>query len=229
MKSTKIYAFIFARQNSTRLKNKNLRKIGDKTLVEHSINIAKKIKLISKIFISSDSKKILEIGKRNKINYILRPKRLCTSKSKEIYSWQHAIKVLKKRGENFDIFLSLPPTSPLRSVEDIDKLIKKFKKKQHDIIIAISKTNKSPFFNIVKKEKKGAITLAAKMKENFDIRKFYEISTIGYISSPKFILKIKNYFSGKVGSVDVPRSRSIDIDDKFDYEVAKFLYKKNEK
>ena len=56
MKKTKkiIYAFIFGRQRSIRLKNKNLRKIGGETLIEKSIKVAKKVgKEIKKIYVSS--------------------------------------------------------------------------------------------------------------------------------------------------------------------------------
>ena len=62
-----------------------------------------------------------------------------------------------------------------------------------------------------------------------NLNKFYEISTVGYISSPKYILKTNNYFSGKVGSLIIPRDRAIDIDDEFDLKLAKILIKQNEK
>ena len=87
----KIYAFIFAKGKSTRLKNKNLRKIGNKSMVEHSILIAKKIKGISKIFVSSESNKILNLAKKNNVNCIKRPMKLCSPNSKEIYSWHQIV------------------------------------------------------------------------------------------------------------------------------------------
>ena len=94
----KIYAFIFARKNSTRLKNKNLRKIGGKSLVERSIRIAKSINDIEKIFVSSDSPDIIKIAKKEKVNYIIRPNKLAQKNSLEIDAWKHAINHLKKRG-----------------------------------------------------------------------------------------------------------------------------------
>ena len=60
----KILAVITARANSTRLKNKNLRKIKNQTLVEITINFVSRIKKISDIIISSDSNKINEIAKK---------------------------------------------------------------------------------------------------------------------------------------------------------------------
>ena len=55
----KIFAFIFARKNSKRVKNKNIRKINNSELINYTFDLAKKIKLIDKIFVSTDSKKLL--------------------------------------------------------------------------------------------------------------------------------------------------------------------------
>ena len=57
-------AFIFVRENSIRLKNKNLKLINGKPLFYHSIKIAKKIKEIKSIYVSTDSKKIIKMSKK---------------------------------------------------------------------------------------------------------------------------------------------------------------------
>ena len=66
----KILSLIMARAGSKRLKNKNLKKIKKYNLVERSINISKQLKkndLVCDTLLSTDSKKILSIGKKNKI------------------------------------------------------------------------------------------------------------------------------------------------------------------
>ncbi len=60
----KVFCFIFARGGSKRIPNKNLLKINNKSLLEITLNLAKKVKKIDKIFVSSDSKKILRIAKK---------------------------------------------------------------------------------------------------------------------------------------------------------------------
>ena len=59
----KNFAFIFARGGSKGLPNKNIKLLNGKTLLEHSINCAKRSDLISKIFFSYDSEEILSISK----------------------------------------------------------------------------------------------------------------------------------------------------------------------
>ena len=68
----KIFFFIFVRAGSKGIPNKNLRKIDGKSLLEITIDTAKKLKP-NKIFISSDSKKIESLSKKFGVNFIKRP------------------------------------------------------------------------------------------------------------------------------------------------------------
>ena len=60
----KTFAFIFARGGSKGIRNKNLIKINNLTILEHSILVAKNSKKIDKIVVSSDSDKILKIAEK---------------------------------------------------------------------------------------------------------------------------------------------------------------------
>ena len=62
----KIVAFVFARGNSKGIKNKNLLKFKKTTLLGHAINQAKKINGVKQVFVSSDSKKIINYAKKFK-------------------------------------------------------------------------------------------------------------------------------------------------------------------
>ena len=93
----KTFCFIFAREGSKRIPNKNLQKINNRSLLQITIDLAKKINEIDEIFVSSDSKKILDVAKKNNIKMIKRPKFLCTSKSNEFKSWKHGSQFKKKK------------------------------------------------------------------------------------------------------------------------------------
>ena len=112
----KIIALIPARSGSQRLKNKNTLKFHRFPLITWTIKAATQSKLIDNIFISTDSKKIIEIAKKN--NVIIpfsRPAYLSKNESKIedviIYS-------LNKMKEKFDIILLLQVTSPLRNSKE---------------------------------------------------------------------------------------------------------------
>ena len=226
----KNFAFIFARSGSKRIKNKNIQKIGEETLLEITLKQAKKINIIQKTFLSTDSKIMATIAKNLNIQVIMRPKILAKDKSSEWLAWQHAIIYVKKKYE-FDKFISLPVTSPLRSTTDITNCIKMLDK-SNDIVITASETERNPWFNMVKMNKKNYVEILNKETDKIiDTRhkapKVYDMTTVCYVSRPDYILNNKSIFSGKVSALIIPKERSIDIDTIFDLKVARLLYSKN--
>ena len=64
-----IISIICVRKNSKGLKNKNLMKIGNKSLLSHTIFAAKKSQYISKVYVSTDCNKIKKDFNIQKIEY----------------------------------------------------------------------------------------------------------------------------------------------------------------
>ena len=123
----KILCTICARGKSKGLKNKNIKKIKDKSLSLYSIEQARKSKIFDKIIFSTDSKSILNLVK-HKVDYaIKRPSRLASDKAAKIPAIQHALLESEKYFEKqFDVIMDLDVTSPLRSIRDIKNSCKKF-------------------------------------------------------------------------------------------------------
>jgi CMP-N-acetylneuraminic acid synthetase len=226
-----IVALICARGGSKGIKNKNLLKINNKSLLRISIEQAKKITKIKKIFVSTDSKKIAkEAIKYGAIVPFMRPKKLASDSSSEILVWKHAINFLHN---NLKIkpkcIISLPVTSPLRKISDIKLSLKKFLKKNLDILFTATKSQKNPYFNIIKKRKNRVVTSInskKKIHRRQDAPECFDLCTVCYIFKPEYILRSKNLFSGKADFFEVSKKSSLDIDTKFDYDIAKFLYKR---
>ena len=94
-KKIKIFAFIFVRSGSVRLKNKNILSFNSKPLFMNSVDQAKKILNINKIFWFQVTVKKIETICRNKkyVEFIKRPKKLATSTSKEILALETCFKI----------------------------------------------------------------------------------------------------------------------------------------
>lgn len=225
-----IVTFIFARGNSKEIKNKNLLKFNNTTLLGNAILQARKIKYSKKIFVSTDSFKI----KREALKYkaevpFIRPKNLSTDSSPEIYAWRHAVNFLNKKLNIFpDYIVSVPTTSPLRAVSDINKCVSLAIRDKLDIVFAITNSNKNPYFNMLTK-KRGKLQIAIKKNKKIsrrqDAPKSFDLTTVCYVFKPDYIKSNLNLFSGKVGYVHVPKQRAVDIDDKWDYRIAISLNK----
>lgn len=140
----KIYAFIPARSGSERVKNKNLRLLQGKPLIEYTLDTIQQSKYIQKSYISSDYENLEEKISRYDNTYIIkRPKSISNSKSLDIEWVLHLIDELK--GNEPDLIVLLRPTSPFRSVEFLDSNIEKFKQlKNFDSARAIRKVKEHP-------------------------------------------------------------------------------------
>lgn len=219
---------ICARSGSKGIKNKNIKKIKKKSLLQITIQLAKKVKEIDKIILSTDSTKIANLGRKyGAIAPFIRPKHLSRDNSSEWSVWKHAVKFCQKK-YNFQDVIILPVVSPLRSLIDIKKSIKLFKKNKKKGVITVCESSRNPYFNMVTLDKnKNAKLVINKKKTPFrrqDAPKVYDICTISYILSKNLINKHKSLFDCRLVAEIVPKSRSLDIDDKFDLEIAKILY-----
>jgi CMP-N-acetylneuraminic acid synthetase len=227
-----IVPFIFARGNSKGIKNKNLLKFNNITLLGNAILQARKIKFAKKIFVSTDSIKIKKEALKYKAHVpFIRPKHLSTDTSPEIYAWRHAVNYLNNKLDIFpDYIVSVPTTSPLRRTSDINKCLILAIKNKLDMVFAITNSHKNPYFNMMI-EKKGKLQIALKKKNTIsrrqDAPKSFDLTTVCYVFKPDYIKSNFNLFSGKVGYVHVPKQRAVDIDDKWDYRVAISLNKYN--
>ena len=93
-----IIAIIPARKNSKRIKNKNIKKFNDKSMIYWTISKLKKFKIINKILVTSDSDLILKKAKKFKADECLkRPNYLATGKATTKDVIVHGIKYLKRK------------------------------------------------------------------------------------------------------------------------------------
>ena len=223
------FAFIFARGGSKGLPKKNIRNFNGKPLLAYSILITKQLTGVSRVFVSTDDKEIADVGVEYGAEIIDRPEELAKDDSPEWLAWRHAIEWLEGRGEDFDRFLSLPTTSPLRSTDDIDNCLNQLDDNT-DMVVTVTETSRSPFFNMVRKEGEYVRLLVDSedvYSRRQDVPKAFDMTTVAYVTRPKFILDNNAIFQGKVKSVFIPNERAIDIDTQLDFDIAEFLMKKN--
>jgi CMP-N-acetylneuraminic acid synthetase len=137
-KIIKYLAIIPCRKNSKRIKNKNLKKINDKSLVEITLNQAQKVKQIESIIISTDSTKILKIIKdHKKIIKFKRKKRLSKDNSTTESVILDVIQEYeKKKDREIKNIILLQATSPLRRYSDISNAIKTYEEGNYDSLFS---------------------------------------------------------------------------------------------
>lgn len=223
----KSFAFIFARGGSKGLPGKNIKPLAGKPLLHYSIEIAKATLSISEVFVSTDDEAIKESAREAGAVVIDRPADLAGDTSPEWLAWRHAIEWVTEHYGTFDNFVSLPATSPLRAVEDVEEAILKKANTNADICIAVTPASRSPYFNMVKMNETGFVELVIQPEGTVSRRQdspdVFDITTVVYVASPEYIMNNFGLFSGKVASVLVPKERAVDIDDIYDFRMAEML------
>lgn len=221
------FAFIFARGGSKGLPGKNIRPLAGKPLLQYSIDTALASPSISQVFVSTDDAAIASVAISAGAVVIERPSELATDTSPEWLSWRHAIEWATAHYGAFDGFISLPATSPLRSVSDVEAAIAKRRKQNADICISVTPANRSPYFNMVKATVDGWVELVNKpagdVARRQDAPPVFDITTVVYATTPSFVLEHYGLFSGKVTSIEVPKERAVDIDDIYDFKLAEAI------
>ena len=225
------YSLICARGGSKGIRNKNIKNFCGKPLIHWTINQSLKNKMISKTFLSTDSIKIKNICENLNVEIpFLRKKKLSKDNTPEWIVWQDFLNYLIENKVKLpDLLIILPVTSPLRSQADISNCIKQFKKKISDILITATKAKRNPDFNMIKKKNDNFYKIISPTKKKIhnrqDAKKVYDVCTVAYVSTPSYILKNKDMFQGKVDMIEIPKNRSIDIDDEHDFDIASYLFK----
>jgi N-acylneuraminate cytidylyltransferase len=223
----KNFAFVFARGGSKGLPGKNIRPLAGKPLIEYSIDIAKQCPSIDEVFVSTDDAGIAEIARKAGAIIIERPASLASDTSPEWLSWRHAIEWVEEHYGEFQNFVSLPATSPLRSVDDVEGAIVKLENTIADICISVTPASRSPYFNMVQVLDDETCELVIKpegaVTRRQDAPDVFDITTVVYVATPIFIQNNNSLFSGKVTNVVVPKERAVDIDDIYDFLLAEAI------
>ncbi len=226
MSSGTIIAFVFARGGSTGIPGKNLEEIGGRTLIARAVETARATGLVERVVVSTDDDDIAREAERAGAEIpFMRPPELASSTAAEWMAWQHAVSQ-EAIGE-FDVFLSVPPTAPLRRPDDLVQCVRRYERGDVDLVVSGSKSSRSPYFNMVRSAGSGRVELVSDLANHVvrrqDVPATFDLTTVGYVSSPGHILRSGGVFDGRVGLVCVPRTRAIDIDEPADLEMARFL------
>tara|TARA_B100000941_G_C28490492_1_gene547645 strand:+ start:645 stop:1223 length:579 start_codon:yes stop_codon:yes gene_type:complete len=140
--SKTVLAIIPARKGSKRLKLKNFRIFRGKPLFFWPLILSERSKYIDNIVFTTDSHSMYSKAKKNfKIIDYTRPKNLAKSDS---LASDVILDVLKKVQFKFDYFIYLQPTSPLRTIRDIDNSLKMIEVKKGNTLVSVTENSKKP-------------------------------------------------------------------------------------
>ncbi len=221
----KILAIIPARGGSKGIPRKNIKLLAGKPLIAWTIEEAKKSKYIDRLILSSEDEEIIQVAKQWGCEVpFKRPIDLAMDDTPGIEPVIHAINTLK---EKYDYVCLLQPTSPLRTVKEIDGCIEKCFFSKKSSCVSVTEVDKHPYwmyemdgFNFLKPLFEDKLVARRQ-----DLPKMFSLNGAVYIATRNQLLEKNTFISKETIGFVMDKKSSIDIDDNLDYVFAERLKK----
>jgi len=221
-----IVAIIPARGNSKGIANKNIIDFCGKPLIYWTITQSLKSKYIDgKVYVSSDSKKILRLSESFGAKSILRPSNISSDTSTSEEALIHSINEIEKKSEKVDLVVFLQCTSPLRTSIDIDMAIEYFNKENYDSLFSATNLKDLCLWRSVGNKLKSINFDYKLRKMRQDVQPQYSENGSFYIFKPNILREYNNRFGGKIGIFEMESWKIHEIDDQDDIEICNFYMK----
>jgi len=219
MLKKKVAAIIPARGGSVGVKNKNTRLLAGKPLIVHTIEQALASESVSNVYVTTDSTAIAEVSRACGAEVIIRPQELAADTSTSESALQHAQSQLQQQNIEFDYWVFLQCTSPIRSDNDIENAIQLIQRDDADSLLSVVENHGF----LWRETAQGAESI------NYDFRQrprrqdmelqFQENGSI-YIYKPWVLNQLNNRLGGKISLYTMAQNSMIDIDTEWDFMLA---------
>ncbi|MDT4763431.1 acylneuraminate cytidylyltransferase family protein [Sphaerochaeta sp. PS] len=233
-----ILCTICGRAGSQGIKNKNIRDflgypLPFYTLAALDLFMDKNPDINCDIVVNTDSVELIGLLSRKglpSVSSIHRRKELGLDSTPKVLVIQNCLVEMEvKTNKRYDMILDLDITSPLRTVADIEALIKKKNQSIADVVFSVTDARRNPYFNMVKKTKTGYERV---LSSNFNTRQeapeIFDMNASLYAYSPEFLKSGKNIFEGSCDIIKMYDTAVLDLDHENDFEmmqaIAQYLF-----
>ena len=224
----KILGIIPARAGSKGIPKKNIKILGDKPLILHTLAAASKSKHLDRIHVSTDSEEIKAIVEKSgfKVPFLRDPEYARDDVPNIPDVINHVIDTIKEKEKyTADIVVFLEPTYPFRSSETIDMTIEAAATSGADWAVTISKVKEHPLrmrkYNSDSKKIESFLQDKDVFVQRQEFDNLYSIKGAVYATKTKNLKKDLRLCSWH--GVVIDHMEAIDIDEIFDFRVANAL------
>jgi len=220
-------AIIPARSGSKGLPNKNMMFFNGKPMIQATIDAAKSSKFLDSVYVSTDDEAISDFSKTcGAESPFLRPKNLADDESLINQTLKYTITKLENEYSlKIDSVVLLQPTSPLRTSQDIDNAITIFNQKSADSVISFVESDHPIAWNRkLDNDNRVPMIKDEPFSNRQEHNSTYHPNGAIYVLTKEMVMSDR-FYSKNTFAYLMPRERSIDIDDLFQFKFAEFLAK----
>lgn len=238
---TRILFTICGRAGSKGIKNKNIKDflgypLPFYTVAAIDLYAKRNVDKCCDIVLNTDSQDLIDLFRKNMdLNFevINRASNLAQDNTPKIEVVKNSMNEITQRKQcQYDMVIDLDITSPLRTVNDIERLVEKKRFNKSDVTFSVTTARRNPYFNMVKKTSDGFERI---IKSDFNARQeapeVFDMNASMYAFSPSFLLSNKSLFEGRCDAIEMQDTAVLDLDHETDFElmeiIADYLYKKD--
>ncbi len=225
-------AIIPARSGSKGLKDKNILDLCGKPLLWYTVQAAKESGIFDTVMVSTDSDAYAEIAKQcgAEVPFLRSEEQAGDTSS----SWDVVREVLtgySALGRQFEYVMLLQPTSPLRNAEDIRGAYRFIADGKAHSVVSVTETD-HPVQWCFQMEQGNFIRELAdspyKYSRRQDLEKYYrENGAIYLVKADRIADRNYDFYADSCYGYCMPKTRSVDIDDRFDLAFVRTLMDSN--
>lgn len=234
--SIRTLAVTLARGGSKSVPKKNIKLLSGIPVIAHTIREALRSNFINRYVVSTDDVEIQKIA----LSYgaecpFLRPAEFATDIASSVAALQHAVGwVEREEGMQYDYVIELMATNPMKTVNDIDRCIKKLIDTGADSVIAVHRLYDHHPARIKKVVDDRILDFC--VPETLESRR-QDLTPEAYIRSGSIyalrrdhlMVQGQRYGSAESRPYILPPERAVNIDSEIDFLIAELLFNMREK
>lgn len=214
---------ICARGGSVGVPRKNVRLLRGKPLIGWTIEQALACTSIDEVYVSTEDDEIARIAEEfgATVPY-RRPDDLAGSSAAKLPVIRHLVDHVEATGVDIHRVVDLDPTSPLRTIDDIDRAVALLDA-DTDVVITAYPADKNPYFNMVERKPDGRVGLVV----SSDVTARQAAPEVFSMNASIYVWHrhtlSKGLWDGRTQLYEMPRERSVDIDSELDFKIVELL------
>lgn len=219
-------AVIPARGGSKSIPRKNLAPLGGLPLITWSIGVARRVAGIDRVIVSTDDVEIAAVARQHRVEVRMRPAALAGDDSLVADALRDLLAQLVTEGHAPRVLVLLEPTSPLRSVHDVERCLELLANDGIDSVATFKPAELNPW-RAWRIEHGRPATFLPDVNPWLPRQRLppaYQLNGAVYaFRADRWTAEDASILFGRAAAVVMPRERSVDIDGPLDLVVAEAL------
>lgn len=223
-----------ARGGSKGIPHKNIRPFAGRPLIAWSIDIAREYCRRhslgeERIILSTDDEAIARTAEAQGLPVpYRRPPELATDTAGSREVILDAMAFADRQGIEYDCVLLLQPTSPLRTIDDVEGTAALFDREHPDMAVSVKEASANPYYNCFETDAATGALHVSKgdglITRRQDAPRAWEFNGAVYVISPQAIREMPLGAFPRRLPFAMPAERSVDLDTPLDWAIAETIH-----